>query len=123
MVCKSEQQRPNRPWQCVLPALRSDSGGEERMADTQGLSRLSQHEERPDAGHGDGMTKAALEATRLALLAEGEGLEQAHRRLRFTPLVSPEHAAHRERMRRHNDRVRAYRRKLARYWHTPADGM
>jgi hypothetical protein len=58
------------------------------------------------------MTRAELEARRRALLAEGEALAKAHDRLRLKPADSPEHAAHRERMRIHQQRVRAYLRDL-----------
>jgi hypothetical protein len=60
------------------------------------------------------MTRAALEAQRLALLAEGESLEKEYDRLRLTPPDSPEHAAYRERLRRHRERVRNYFRELRR---------
>jgi hypothetical protein len=56
------------------------------------------------------MRRAALEAERLALLVEGEALVKEYERLRLTPADSPEHAAHRERMRLHQERVRSYLR-------------
>jgi hypothetical protein len=45
------------------------------------------------------MTKAELEAKRIALVAEAEAIIEAHERLRFTPANSPEHAAHRTKYR------------------------
>ena len=51
-----------------------------------------------------GITKAAADAERAALLAEGESLVKAHDRLRLTPANSPAHAAHRERLRIHHGR-------------------
>ena len=62
----------------------------------------------------DTMTRAELNAKRLALLAEGEALEKEYARLRLTPADSPEHAAYRERLRRHRDHVRNYLRELQR---------
>ena len=50
----------------------------------------------------------ALAAERLALLAEGEALLEAHVRLRLTPADSPDHAAHRGHVRKHQERLRAY---------------
>ena len=58
------------------------------------------------------MTRAALEAQRLALLAEGKSLEKQYDRLRLTPPDSPDHAAYRERLRRHRERVRNYFREI-----------
>ena len=55
-----------------------------------------------------GMTTAAADAERAALLAEGESLVKAHNRLRLTPADSPAHDAHRERLRVHHGRVRSH---------------
>jgi hypothetical protein len=55
------------------------------------------------------MTDAELEAERLALLAEERDLAQAHQRLHLTPDDRPAHAAHRERLKAHAARARAYR--------------
>ena len=55
-----------------------------------------------------GITKAATDAERAALLAEGESLVKAHDRLRLTPANDPAHAAHRERLRIHHARVRSH---------------
>jgi hypothetical protein len=54
------------------------------------------------------MTKAELEAKRIALVAEAEAIIEAHERLRFTPANSPEHAAHRLQIQLHQDHLRAY---------------
>ena len=48
-----------------------------------------------------GITKAAPDAERAALLAKEESLVKAHDRLRLTPANSPAHAAHRERLQIH----------------------
>jgi hypothetical protein len=53
------------------------------------------------------MTKAELEAKRIALVAEAEVIE-AHERLRFIPANSPEHAAHRIQVQLHQDHLRTY---------------
>jgi len=58
------------------------------------------------------MPRAALEAKRVALLAEGEALVKEYERLRLTPADSHEHAGHRERMRLHRERVRTFLREL-----------
>jgi len=58
------------------------------------------------------MRRAALEAKRLALLAEGEALVKEYERLRLTPADSEEHAGHRDHMRLHRERVRGYLREL-----------
>ena len=55
-----------------------------------------------------GFKKAAPDAERAALLAEGESLVKAHDRLRLTPANSPAHAAHRERLQIHHGRVRSH---------------
>jgi hypothetical protein len=54
------------------------------------------------------MTKAELEAKRIALVAEAEAIIEAHERLRFTPANSPEHAAHRHQIQIHQEHLRAY---------------
>jgi hypothetical protein len=54
------------------------------------------------------MTRAALEAKRLVLLAEGEALLRAYERLRLTPADSPDHAAHRAKTLAHHARLRTY---------------
>ena len=54
----------------------------------------------------------ALDSERVALLAEGEALLKAHVRLRLTPADSPDHAAHRAHVRKHQERLRAYIRAL-----------
>jgi hypothetical protein len=54
------------------------------------------------------MIRAALQAKRLALLAEGEALVREYERLRLTPADRPDHAAHSDRMRLHRNHVRAY---------------
>jgi hypothetical protein len=55
------------------------------------------------------MTQAELEAERLALLAEEHELQEAHQRLHLTPNDRPAHAAHRERLKAHAARARAFR--------------
>jgi hypothetical protein len=54
------------------------------------------------------MTKAELEAKRIALVAEAEAIIDAHERLRFTPADSPEHVAHRRQIQLHQEHLRAY---------------
>jgi hypothetical protein len=54
------------------------------------------------------MTKAELEAKRIALVAEAEVIIEAHERLRFIPANSPEHAAHRIQVQLHQDNLRTY---------------
>ena len=61
---------------------------------------------------GSSMRIPALESERVALLAEGEKLMEAHVRLRLTPEDSPDHAAHRVRLRKHRERLNAYIRAL-----------
>jgi hypothetical protein len=56
------------------------------------------------------MTKAELEARRLALLAEGEALMKGYDRLRLTPADRPDHAEHRHPIRMHHRCVRTYLR-------------
>jgi hypothetical protein len=63
-----------------------------------------------DATPGRLMTKAELEAKRVALVAGAEAIIEAHERLRFTPADSPEHAAHRHQIQIHQDSLRAYLR-------------
>lgn len=48
------------------------------------------------------MTKAELEARRLALLAKGEALLKGYDRLRLTPADRPDHAEHRNRIQMHH---------------------
>jgi hypothetical protein len=55
-----------------------------------------------------GITKAAPDPERAALLAERDSLVKAHDRLRLTPTNSPAHAAHRERLQIHHGRVRSH---------------
>lgn len=54
----------------------------------------------------------ALEGERDALQAEGDALQEEHVRLRFSPVDSPDHAAHKVRLRKHQERLRAYIRAL-----------
>jgi hypothetical protein len=58
------------------------------------------------------MKISALNAERVALLAEGEAVVKAHDRLRLIPANRPEHRAYRTRMNLHHDRLRAYIRAL-----------
>jgi hypothetical protein len=55
------------------------------------------------------MTDAELETERLALLGEEDELQEAHQRLHLTPDDGPAHAAHRERLKAHAARARAFR--------------
>ena len=54
------------------------------------------------------MTRAALDAKRIVLLAEGEALLREYGRLRLTPGNSPDHAAHRAHVIAHRERLRSY---------------
>ena len=54
------------------------------------------------------MTPAQLEAERLALLAEEQALLDAHERLHHTPDDRSGHHKHRERLKAHTERVRAF---------------
>jgi hypothetical protein len=56
------------------------------------------------------MTKAELEAKRIAFVAEAEAIIDAHERLRFTAANSPEHAVHRHQIQLHQEHLRAYLR-------------
>jgi hypothetical protein len=60
------------------------------------------------------MTKAELEARRLALFAEGEALLKGYDRLRLTPADRPDHTEHRHRIRMHHQCVRSYLQNLQR---------
>jgi hypothetical protein len=55
------------------------------------------------------MTDAALEAERIALLAEQRALEHAHERLRQTPDDHAAHVALLARLNDHTARVRAFK--------------
>jgi hypothetical protein len=55
------------------------------------------------------MTPAELEAERLALLAEEQSLLDAHERLHHTPDDRSGHHQHRERLKAHQERVRAFK--------------
>jgi hypothetical protein len=76
--------------------------------------RPSDRNRRVCLGRERGMTRAQLEAKRLALLAEGEALMKAYDRLRLTPADRPDHAEHRHRIRLHHQCVRTYLRDLHR---------
>lgn len=54
------------------------------------------------------MTDAELEVERVAILAEQQELEQAHERVHLTPDDREGHAAHREHLKAHTNRVRAF---------------
>jgi hypothetical protein len=56
----------------------------------------------------EAMTDAELEAERAALLAEEQALEAAHARLHQRPDDRLGHQAHRERLKAHTERVRAF---------------
>ena len=71
------------------------------MAPAPGCSRI-----------GYGMKLQALEAERHAILAEWEALVSTYARLRSRPANSQEHAEHRIRIQKHQDRLRAYIRAL-----------
>ena len=58
------------------------------------------------------MTQSRTQRKVRTLLAEGTALEKAYERLRFSPVDSPNHAAHSERIRRHRERVRHYLHEL-----------
>jgi hypothetical protein len=65
------------------------------------------------------ITDAQLEAERLALLADEDELQEAHQRLHLTPNDRPGHAAHRERLNAHADRVRAFKDAIQQRWAPP----